>query len=163
MTSTNRRSSWSVIMALSTVLAWAQPVLAGEEVNLSRYKITLTDEAPLPATWSELDQTIVSDLCRDGDGCLVTLTLETPTFLDFNQNRLFISATSQRWDGAPLASCGAVNFCTDANGVGQPLMATGDGPTYNCIFTDQEGAGGDTVEGWGLFAFQATCTVVIMD
>jgi hypothetical protein len=162
MRSTSCRSRWSAVVALIVLPVGAQPVLAGEEVNMSRYKATVADPPGLPGTTLVVDNAILNDLCRDDDGCSVTLRLETASVIDAYTNHLFFSESSLRWKGAPASPC--ANFCVDGNGFGGPLMGIGDGSNYSCIFSDGEDTGGgDLVEGWRVLALGATCVLVVVD
>jgi hypothetical protein len=75
------------------LVAAGRPLVAGEEVNLSRYHaLGSIPSASAGEDFVIIEWTKVEDLCGDDDGCLMTLKVDGPSAIEFSSQRVFMSA-----------------------------------------------------------------------
>ena len=75
------------------LVAASGPLVAGEEVNLSRYHASANLGPAAGQEFVTIEYSTVKDLCGDDDGCLMTLKVDGSTF-EFSSQRVFMSAFS---------------------------------------------------------------------
>ena len=132
-------------------------VLAAEEFNLSRYKLTM----PVAGTYSvsTVDPVPFDALCRDDDGCTVTIRVEGPSVMRGASTKLFLSADSRWSANGETHSDGDDNaeFPLDVNL-----------PDNHCFLSDADVFAADPVIGFALWAqsdnaVPPTCVMVLED
>jgi hypothetical protein len=156
-----------------TVFGWCAllgvavaPATAGEPVNLSRYVAAVQIAGDFA-----LDSVVMSGLCRDEDGCEVTLSL---TFAPFDieesqaaRTRLFLSTNGNRWfavDGQK-----GVDGGDGVESVLHLAAAPPPGEAAICDLGDGPAGGADTVVGFYLSGGQTLgspahiCRLVVID
>jgi hypothetical protein len=125
-------------------------------VKVKRYHIEAT-KAQVRNT-VPLDMAIVNELCKDEDGCAITLGMKDwennkpGVVASYGPYRLFMSQTSNWWRRSSVSN-GSFN---DGNGSVNHILQT-----YDCYFTDGEysnGTGTDSSVQLGLLNFNATFT-----
>ncbi len=130
------------------------------DVTMSRYVLSVNNSAPLYF----VDHPPIDSLCKDEDGCGVTLSLESTssdvTVAAETRLRLALLADHFSW------SSGA-NSGRDDDDVKNPVTEiTGDSIT--CTFSDAEEGNADNAVGFSLHATgpnvaAAVCTLVLTD
>jgi hypothetical protein len=146
---------------------FAARALALEGPTLSRYAVHVSGAGPLNAN---LDQATVETLCKDEDGCEVSLEIEGGVepghfFLSREERlRLALQPAHGSWsDGNAGATTGI-----DGNGAVEDVASLGDGGgNVICGFDDGDGANDDGV-GFSLTlsgpqAATAQCSLVLID
>jgi len=141
--------------------------VALEGPTLSRYAVHVSGTGSLIAN---LDQTILETLCKDEDGCEVSLEIEGGVepghfFLSREERlRLALQPAHESWsDGNAGAATGI-----DGNGSVEDVASLSDsGGNVTCRFDDGEGASDDGV-GFSLIlsgtqASTAQCSLVLSD
>jgi len=139
------------------------PSSAGaEEVNLSRY--TLTVAATSPAIYAPVDSGVLDAFCGDDDGCAVTLKAEGPTVMIVQTERLFVTRdNSLRW--TKQSYVGVPRLDADGN---SDIVVNPNAAGNACAFTDGENPidGGDSAKGFVVVALSTgtmTCFLVLVD
>lgn len=154
------RPGFSVVSRLLAVLVVGVLVptesVAGESVNQSRLRFVALPNASL-----SISDTDLADLCRDEDGCTLTLLLSNASLTYVDMQRFFLNATPPYW-ATPL-----IQNTSDNNGSGAFLLnAAGSGHT--CFFSDGEAGGPDVALGYRLGFIMdvgnpATCVMTVID
>lgn len=144
-------------IALGIVCLFGADILAAEEFNLSRYKLTLQVASSYSSV--PVDPVPFDALCRDDDGCTVSIRLEGPSVMSGASTRLFLSA-DPRW-----SANGATHSDGDGN-VDYPLDV--DLPDNHCFLSDADVFIGDPEIGFALWSqsnnvLLPTCVMVLED
>jgi hypothetical protein len=161
----------SALVILASLLRLAPPAVAGDEVDLSRYQLSVAVAVAPPSpqkTFVPVDQGVFVAFCGDKDGCTVRLRLETIYGVRGVESLVYLSS------GLAIPGSWSTDFDTafhydldfNAEKANEVVnnMAT-------CFLWDGETAaiGSDSALGFSLVATNtdtvstATCVLVVID
>jgi hypothetical protein len=148
-----------LVALLLVTLGAAAPCPALEPVSLSRH-IFRVDAPPAGTTISSLDSGILDSLCRDDDGCSLSVRSQTTVGIRASEWRFYLSDTNS-W------STSASNTLKSDDDDLAEFAGELDGNGATCVVTDGESMSADIGLGFWIIvettALPATCLVVLGD
>jgi hypothetical protein len=134
MGSSTRAVSGVLSLLVMASLLTSRPA-SGESVSMSRYRLIFDASGS-----QSVDSTALTDLCRDEDGCTMTVLVTDLNETYANAIRFFLNSNGLGWAHPTVQ-----NQADDDNAT-FIILAAGEGG-HNCFFTDSD-AGPDSAPGF---------------